>query len=82
MIFSDRIRGVKKETKLPRIRYSTLQLYKDKGGLVLPNLTKYLFAAEIIPIVYWCTPSYVAKGKEIETNIICRIYDILQDNFF
>lgn len=54
--------------KRPRVRYSTLQLPKEKGGMGLPDRTNYLYAAQIRPIFYWCTSSYIAKWKDIETK--------------
>lgn len=53
----------------PRVRYSTLQLPKEKGGMALPNLKNYFCAAQLCHIFYWCTSSYIAKWKDIETNI-------------
>lgn len=55
--------------KRPRVRYSTLQLQKDKGGMALPNLKMYFYAAQLRYLCCWCDPSYFAKWKEIETCI-------------
>jgi len=55
--------------KRPRVRYSTLQLQKDKGGMALPNLKLYFYAAQLRYLCCWCDPSYCAKWKEIETCI-------------
>ena len=52
--------------KKPRIKYKTLQLPKEKGGLALPCLRDYYRAAQIRPLVGWCTPNYRSKWKEIE----------------
>ena len=52
--------------KRPRIRYSTLQLPKDKGGMALPNLKEYFHAAQICPLLNWCSSDYIAKWKNIE----------------
>lgn len=57
------------KSKRPRVHYSTLQLPKEKGGMALPNLKNYFCAAQLRPIFYWCTSSYIAKWKDIETNI-------------
>ena len=54
--------------KRPRIRYKTLQLPKIKGGLALPNLLEYFHAAQLRPLLNWCTLSYEAKWKIIETR--------------
>ncbi len=45
------------------------QLPKEKGGIAHPDLKNYFYAAQIRPIFYWCTSSYIAKWKDIETNI-------------
>lgn len=55
--------------KKPRIRYKTLQLAKDKGGLALPNIKNYHQAAQIKILVNICNPSYKAKWKDIECQI-------------
>lgn len=44
--------------KKPRIKYQTLQLPKEKGGLALPCLRNDYRAAQIRPLVGWCTPNY------------------------
>uniref|UniRef100_A0A669E9I5 Reverse transcriptase zinc-binding domain-containing protein n=1 Tax=Oreochromis niloticus TaxID=8128 RepID=A0A669E9I5_ORENI len=52
----------------PRIRFKTLQLRKEKGGLALPNFKEYFYAAQLRYIVYWCSPDYTSKWKRIEIN--------------
>lgn len=52
--------------KKPRIRYKTLQLPKDKGGLALPSLEEYFYAAQIRPLVCWCNNEYFSRWKSIE----------------
>lgn len=52
--------------KRPRIKYATLQIPKDKGGLALPNLLEYYYAAQTRPLVYWCDPEYTARWKDID----------------
>ena len=39
------------QSKKPRIRYRTLQLHKDCGGLGLPCLRDYNYAAQLRPLV-------------------------------
>lgn len=60
--------------KRPRIRYKTLQLQKEEGGLSLPNLKRYFFAAQVKFLVCTCCPQYQARWKDIEasreTNLI------------
>ncbi len=53
--------------KIPRVRYSTHQLPKEKGGMALPDLKNYLYATQIRHIFDWCTSSFIAKWKDIET---------------
>ena len=52
--------------KRPRIKYKTLQLPKEKGGLALPNLQEYYYAAQIRPLVCWCVRDYSTRWKDIE----------------
>lgn len=53
----------------PRIKFETLQIGKDKGGMVLPNLKEYFHAAQIRPVICWCDKNYMAKWKNIEQFI-------------
>lgn len=55
--------------KKPRIKYQTLQLPKGKGGLALPCLKNYYRAAQIRPMIGWCTPNYMSRWKEIEMSM-------------
>lgn len=52
--------------KKPRIRYKTLQLSKEKGGLNLPCLCDYYNAAQLRPLVCWSSSYYAARWKDIE----------------
>ena len=52
--------------KKPRTRYKTLQLSKEKGGLNLPNLRDYYYAAQLRPLVCWSSSHYTARWKDIE----------------
>lgn len=56
------------EGKRPRVRFTTLQLPKSRGGLALPNLREYFTAAQIRPLLNWCCTNFVAHWKDIETN--------------
>lgn len=49
----------------PRIKFETLQIRKDKGGLALPNLEAYFYAAQII---CWCDNDYEDKWKNLEKS--------------
>ena len=53
----------------PRVRLKTLQLDKEKGGLAVPNLKEYYYAAQLRYVVYWCSPTYVARWKDIELGL-------------
>ena len=55
--------------KKPRVRYTTLQLAKDKGGMALPNFKDYFNAAQFRPLFLWCNDNYFARWKEIETYV-------------
>ena len=41
----------------PRVRYGTLQLSKEKGGLSLPNVENYYKSAQLRYLIYWCKPA-------------------------
>lgn len=56
------------EGKRPRIRYSTFQLPKGKGGRALPNLREYFSAAQVRPLVYWCSLEHETRWKNIELS--------------
>ena len=53
-------------SKRPRIKYKTLQLSKDGGGLSLPCVEDYYTAAQLRPLVCWCNPNYSAIWKDLE----------------
>ncbi|XP_049891866.1 uncharacterized protein LOC126384694 [Epinephelus moara] len=46
--------------------YIVMQLSKDKGGMALPYLKDYYYAAQIRSLVYLCDPQFRARCKEIE----------------
>lgn len=52
----------------PRIKYSTLKIKKEKGGLSLPNLHDYYFAAQLKTVEQWCDHTYEAGWKELESK--------------
>lgn len=54
--------------KRPRVRYTTLQLPKSSGGMALPCLKDYYNAAQIRPLLNWCSTEFTAHWKDIETN--------------
>lgn len=54
----------------PRIKFQTLQLPKDKGGMALPCLEDYYRAAQLRSLVCWCDPVCDAKWKDLEKNQI------------
>ena len=53
----------------PRVRFKTLQIDREQGGLAVPNLREYYYAAQMRYFVYWCSPEYQAKWKHIELNL-------------
>lgn len=55
--------------KRPRVKFSTLQLPRERGGMVLPSLKDYYVSAQLRPLVCLCNPSYKAKWKDIETSL-------------
>ena len=52
--------------KKPRIKYRTLQLKKEYGGMGLPCLLEYYYAAQLRPLICWCNPGYSARWKDLE----------------
>lgn len=50
----------------PRVRYSTLQLSKDRGGLSLPRMKDYYYYAQLRPLVCLCDPLFKSKWKDLE----------------
>lgn len=53
----------------PRIKFETLQIKKDKGGLALPYLKGYFHAAQIRHVICWCDKDYIAKWKNLEKSV-------------
>ncbi len=52
--------------KRPRIRLKILHLAKNKGGLALPNLKFYYWAAQLAAIVDWISGDKETKWTQIE----------------
>lgn len=52
--------------KKPRIKYSTLMINREGGGMSLPNLRDYYYSAQLRIVVGWCDGRYEAKWKEME----------------
>uniref|UniRef100_A0A096M9G4 Reverse transcriptase domain-containing protein n=1 Tax=Poecilia formosa TaxID=48698 RepID=A0A096M9G4_POEFO len=66
--------------KKPRVKYETLRLPKDKGGLGLPRLREYFWAAQLRHVVCWCSPDYSARWKDMEKEFGgCPIQSIIGD---
>jgi len=55
-----------RRNKRPRVKLTTLHLPKDKGGLALPNLKFYYWAAQLVAIVTWISGDEEAKWTQIE----------------
>lgn len=58
------------EGKRPRIKYGTLQLPKEKGGMALPKLREYYQASQLKYIYCWCNPFYSSRWKDIEVGTL------------
>lgn len=56
--------------KKPRIRFKTLQLSKERGGMGVPNLKDYFFSAQVRPLISLCNKDYHARWKDIELSLI------------
>lgn len=56
----------------PRIKFATLQLPKERGGLGLPCLRNYYYAAQIAPLLLWSNATYTAKWKELESKLLIQ----------
>ena len=61
----------------PRIRFSTMQLHKDKGGMAVPKLQDYFYAAQLRAVTCWCNREYVARWKDIEMKVEASPIQIL-----
>lgn len=53
-----------------RIRLKTLLLPKDKGGLSLPNLKNYCWAAQLTAVVAWIRQDEETRWIQIEQNTV------------
>lgn len=51
--------------KKTKIRFKTLQLSKEQGGMVLPNFKDYFFAAQFTSMINLWNPFYEARWKDI-----------------
>lgn len=50
----------------PRIKYDTMQLARNEGGMALPCLQNYYKAAQLRVLIAWCDPTCDARWKEID----------------
>lgn len=64
MMISNFIWGKQK----PRIKFQTLQLRKEEGGLALPCLENYYKASQLRVLMSWCDPACEAKWKGIDQS--------------
>lgn len=60
------------QNKRPRIRLKTLQLLKSGGGLKLPNLQYYFWAAQMRPISIWIQDLTNTRWLDIEKSLCAR----------
>lgn len=51
------------QNKKPKVRYKTLQLPIDKGGMSLSCWENYYRAVQLQYTVYWCEEGMKQKGK-------------------
>lgn len=58
------------QKKKPRIKFKTLLLPKDKGGLGLPNLKYYYWAAQLTAVVAWIKNDKESGWVEIEQSSV------------
>uniref|UniRef100_A0A3B3I1X3 Reverse transcriptase domain-containing protein n=1 Tax=Oryzias latipes TaxID=8090 RepID=A0A3B3I1X3_ORYLA len=58
------------DNKSSRIKYGTLQLPKNKGGMALPKLKEYYIASQLRYLCCWCNPHYTGKWKNIECETL------------
>ena len=61
----------------PRIRFSTMQLPKDKGGMAVRRLQDYFYAAQLRAVTCWCNGEYIARWKDIEMKVEASPVQIL-----
>ena len=52
------------------VRFKTLQLSKEKGGMAVPHLRDYYLSAQIKPFLNLCNRNYRARWKDIEVQLI------------
>lgn len=45
----------------PRVKYKTLQLSKERGGMSLPYFKGYFYAAQIKPLIYMCSTKFQSR---------------------
>ena len=60
------------QRKRPRIRLKVLQLSKAKGGLKLPNLRYYFWAAQLKPLIIWLQDLSYTRWLNIEKSLCER----------
>ena len=60
----------KKNNKRPRLRFSLLYLLYDRGGLQLPNMKLYYWAAQLQAAMFYFLPEEVPAWIEIEKHRI------------
>uniref|UniRef100_A0A8C8E244 Reverse transcriptase domain-containing protein n=1 Tax=Oryzias sinensis TaxID=183150 RepID=A0A8C8E244_9TELE len=57
------------QNKRPRIKYKTLQRVKEEGGLNLPHLKYYFWAAQLKPIISWMKSDTQTRWLTIEQSM-------------
>ncbi|KAF7651547.1 hypothetical protein LDENG_00109220 [Lucifuga dentata] len=60
------------QRKRPRIQFKTIQLPKPQGGLGLPNLRYYFWAAQLRPLISWLEDYTYTRWINIEKNLCLK----------
>ncbi len=60
------------DKQISRLRYITLQLLREKGGMALLCLKDYYLAAQLRTLILWCNAIYEANWKNIELSPSAR----------
>lgn len=61
------------QNKKPRVRLKLLTLEKNKGGLALPNIKYYYWAAQLTALVVWINNNIESGWVKIEQNSLPSI---------
>lgn len=65
------------QSKRPRIKYKTLQRSKGEGGLNLPVLKYYFWAAQLKPLISWIQGDFQTRWLSIEQTTCSEPLNVL-----